>query len=220
MLPISPFPSRSLAALNAVAEALLLPAAFALNQLLDLQPTTAERRRRPRCLAACRRAALGSLLAALLLLAMPLAALGLLLWLPVQATRRQFAYSFWASAEAAAPWDGRQRRDFTFVSANVCLLPSGLAKFSNLGRTEQRAKHLARCLVPDGATDRQPLVGDGGGWGYGGTWRDGTERRGDGGGCMGGEGGDGERGGGGGEVRKRGLKRCCHGGQWVSTWRS
>uniref|UniRef100_A0A8V0X599 sphingomyelin phosphodiesterase n=1 Tax=Gallus gallus TaxID=9031 RepID=A0A8V0X599_CHICK len=180
MLPTPLFPTRAVAALNAVAQALLFPAAFTLNLLLDLRPTTAQRRLRCRWVDVAARAALGSLLAVLLLLAMPAAVVGLLLWLPAQRARRPFAYSCWVPEGPAMPWDGRRRREFTFVSANVCLLPSGLAKFSNLGQTGSRARFLASSLVPQCPTDRQPLVGSGDakGWGYGGTR---TERRGDGG---------------------------------------
>ena len=201
MLPTPLFPTRAVAALNAVAQALLFPAAFTLNLLLDLRPTTAQRRLRCRWVDVAARAALGSLLAVLLLLAMPAAVVGLLLWLPAQRARRPFAYSCWVPEGPATPWDGRRRREFTFVSANVCLLPSGLAKFSNLGQTGSRARFLASSLVPQCPTDRQPLVGSGDakGWGYGGTR---TERRGDGGG-YGGYGGWGE-----------------WGGQWVESGRT
>uniref|UniRef100_A0A8V0X7A6 sphingomyelin phosphodiesterase n=1 Tax=Gallus gallus TaxID=9031 RepID=A0A8V0X7A6_CHICK len=148
MLPTPLFPTRAVAALNAVAQALLFPAAFTLNLLLDLRPTTAQRRLRCRWVDVAARAALGSLLAVLLLLAMPAAVVGLLLWLPAQRARRPFAYSCWVPEGPAMPWDGRRRREFTFVSANVCLLPSGLAKFSNLGQTGSRARFLASSLVP------------------------------------------------------------------------
>uniref|UniRef100_A0A8V0X7P1 sphingomyelin phosphodiesterase n=1 Tax=Gallus gallus TaxID=9031 RepID=A0A8V0X7P1_CHICK len=224
MLPTPLFPTRAVAALNAVAQALLFPAAFTLNLLLDLRPTTAQRRLRCRWVDVAARAALGSLLAVLLLLAMPAAVVGLLLWLPAQRARRPFAYSCWVPEGPAMPWDGRRRREFTFVSANVCLLPSGLAKFSNLGQTGSRARFLASSLVPQCPTDRQPLVGSGdhggggagdaGGWGYGGTQ---MERRGDGGG-YGGYGGWGEWGGQWVELGRTqwgsdgGPNECHHGG--------
>ncbi|XP_064361587.1 sphingomyelin phosphodiesterase 3-like [Dromaius novaehollandiae] len=177
----SPFPSRALAALNRLAEGLLLPSFWAANRLLDLRETTAERRRRHRggrcrCCCACAGRALAGLAgSALLLLSLPLAALGLLLWLPVQAARRPFAYQHAAlPAPAAAPWAPQQRRTFTFVSANLCLLPSGLAKFSNLGQTLQRAAYAARELAPappSPAGARASLVppGRGAAGGYGGT---------------------------------------------------
>ncbi|KAM9573704.1 sphingomyelin phosphodiesterase 5-like [Guaruba guarouba] len=178
-LPETPFRSPALAALDAVARALLAPGFWALNRLLDLRPTTAERRRRSPC-GWCRGCAAwalaGPALAVLLLLSLPVAALGLLLWLPLQAARSPFLYQHTAAAPPAEPWDLRQPRTFTFLSANLCLLPSGLAKFSNLGQTPQRAADIARRLVPaapDPDSDRAGLMEPRhrGANGYGGTLR-------------------------------------------------
>ncbi|XP_064010404.1 sphingomyelin phosphodiesterase 5-like [Pogoniulus pusillus] len=165
-LPQSPFRYRALAALEVVAEGLLAPEYWALNHLLDLQPTTAERRQQQqrqcgRCCGCARQAVVAVACATLLLLWLPVGALGLLLWLPLQAARRPFAYQYTAGTAPAQPWDLRQRRTFTFLSANVCLLPSGLAKFSNLGQTPQRAAYIARHLAPtspEPAGDRASLV--------------------------------------------------------------
>ncbi|KAM8811124.1 sphingomyelin phosphodiesterase 5-like [Eudromia elegans] len=169
----SPFGSRALAALDALARALLLPALWATDRVLDLQPTTAERRRlrRGRCGGCCGyagRALAGLACAALLLLALPPAALGLLLWLPLQVARRPFAYQRGAGARPAEPWALRRCRRFTFVSANLCLLPSGLAKFSNLGETPRRAAYAARQLAP-GARDAFVPAGPAAPPAYGGT---------------------------------------------------
>ncbi|KAM6225748.1 LOW QUALITY PROTEIN: sphingomyelin phosphodiesterase 5-like [Spheniscus humboldti] len=152
LLRESPFPSRALAALDCLARGLLTPSFWAVNRLLDLKQTTAERRRQQRsrcgrCRGCTGRALAGMAYSALLLLSLPPAALGLLLWLPVQAVRRPFAYQYTAGTAPAEPWDLRQRRTFTFVSANLCLLPSGLAKFST-GQTPQRAAYIARHLAP------------------------------------------------------------------------
>ncbi|XP_075599190.1 sphingomyelin phosphodiesterase 5-like [Balearica regulorum gibbericeps] len=153
LLRESPFPSRALAALDGLASGLLTPSFWAVNHLLDLRQTTAEqgRQRRRRCGRCCgyaKQALAGLAYAVVLLLSLPLAVPGLLLWLPVQAMRRPFAYQYTAGTAPAEPWDLRQRRTFTFLSANVCLLPSGLAKFSNLGQTPQRAAYIARHLAP------------------------------------------------------------------------
>uniref|UniRef100_A0A8C3JZA3 sphingomyelin phosphodiesterase n=1 Tax=Calidris pygmaea TaxID=425635 RepID=A0A8C3JZA3_9CHAR len=146
LLPESPFPSRALAALDSLATGLLAPSFWAINRLLDLQPTTAGGG--GGCCGCVGRALAAPALATLLLLSLPLAALGLLLWLPVQATRRPFVYQHAAGAAPAQPWDLRERRSFTFLTANLCLLPSGLAKFSNLGDTPRRATAIARRLAP------------------------------------------------------------------------
>ncbi|XP_067148668.1 sphingomyelin phosphodiesterase 5-like [Apteryx mantelli] len=156
VLQESPFSSRALAALNCLAQGLLFPSCWAANQVLDLQETTAEKKRhrrgRCRCCCCCTyawRALAGLAGLGLLLLSLPAAALGLLLWLPVQAARRPFAYQHAVRPAPAEAWALRQRRTFTFVSANLCLLPSGLAKFSNLGETPQRAAYMARKLAPE-----------------------------------------------------------------------
>uniref|UniRef100_A0A8B9VMW0 sphingomyelin phosphodiesterase n=1 Tax=Anas zonorhyncha TaxID=75864 RepID=A0A8B9VMW0_9AVES len=167
----SPFPNRPLAALDALAQGLLCPGFWALNQLLDLQPTTAPRARGRGCCGCTGRALGGLACAALLLLSLPLTALGLLLWLPVQAARRPFAYHHHATTTAPVSWDLRQRRGFTFVSANLCLLPSGLAKFSNLGQTLERAAFAAQQLVPEPPGAHDSLIprprGEAGPWHYG-----------------------------------------------------
>ncbi|XP_071594698.1 sphingomyelin phosphodiesterase 5-like isoform X1 [Heliangelus exortis] len=176
MLRQSPFPNRGLAALEWLSEGLLAPSFWALNGLLDLRPTTAERgrwgqRRCGRCRSCTGRILAVPGYAGVMVLGLPLAVLGLLLWLPLQAVRRPFAYQYVASTEPGQPWDLRQRRSLTLLSANLCLLPSGLAKFSNLGRTPRRAKNIAGSLVPAPSGARDELVGprhhrDGG---YGGT---------------------------------------------------
>lgn len=175
----SPFPSRALAVLDRLAEGLLAPSFWATNHLLDLQPTTAERQQqRQRCCGRCRgctrRTMAGLVFTAVLLLSLPIAVLGLLLWLPVQAARRPFAYQRTAGTAPAEPWDLQQRRTFTFVSANVCLLPNGLAKINNLGQTPQRAAYIARHLAPASSDPSDTSTGlveprDGGADGYGGT---------------------------------------------------
>ncbi|XP_035170346.1 sphingomyelin phosphodiesterase 5-like [Oxyura jamaicensis] len=179
----SPFPSRPLAALDGLAQGLLCPGFWALNRLLDLQPTTAERARGRGCCGCTGRALAGLACAALLLLSLPLTALGLLLWLPTQAARRPFAYHHAVAAAAPPPWDPRQRRSFTFVSANLCLLPSGLAKFSNLGQTLQRAAYVAQQLAPEPPGAHASLIppGHGEAGGYGGTLRSPPRPRGEGG---------------------------------------
>ncbi|XP_030300603.1 sphingomyelin phosphodiesterase 5-like [Calypte anna] len=135
MLRESPFPNRGLAALEWLSEGLLAPSFWALNGLLDLRPTTEERgrwgqRRCGRCRSCTGRILAVPGYAGVMVLGLPLAVLGLLLWLPVQAVRRPFAYQYVASTEPGQPWDLRQRRSLTLLSANLCLLPSGLAKFT------------------------------------------------------------------------------------------
>ncbi|XP_014118473.1 PREDICTED: sphingomyelin phosphodiesterase 3, partial [Pseudopodoces humilis] len=185
-LPDAPFPNRALAALAALAEALLAPGYWALDHLLSLRPTTAQRasRRRHRaghCLAVASGLAAAAALVLLVLLALPPALLGLALWLPAQAKRRSFVQQRAAGAAAPRPWDARTPRGFTFLSANVCLMPDGLARFSNLGHGRRRAAVIGRTLsggqrpaageAEGGSGCRQGLLemGRGKGGGYGGT---------------------------------------------------
>ncbi|XP_031981371.1 sphingomyelin phosphodiesterase 5-like [Corvus moneduloides] len=179
-LPDTPFPNGALAAVAAVAEALLTPGYWALDRLLALQPTTAQRarwrrHRAGRCLGLGARVLVAPVLVLALVLALPLSLLGLLLWLPVQAKRRPFVHQHAATAATPEPWDPRRPRGFTFLTANLCLMPSGLARFSNLGSTRWRAMVIGQRLAPgapaEGSGHRdgllEPQRGDGGG--YGGT---------------------------------------------------
>ena len=86
----------------------------------------------------------------LLLAALPLTLPALLLWLLLQAWRRPFCYQpppqCWAPP---APWCPRTEpaRSFGFFSANLCLLPDGLARFNNLPHTQRRAAAVGAVLL-------------------------------------------------------------------------
>ncbi|XP_077022662.1 sphingomyelin phosphodiesterase 5-like isoform X2 [Tamandua tetradactyla] len=142
----SPFPHPVLHALHALARVLLFPAYWALDQLLGYWAPAA----RPSGLQWLSSAA-GAVAALLLLLAcLPLALPGLLLWLPLQTWRRPFCYQpppqCWTPP---APWrpPAEPARCFGFLSANVCLLPHGLARFSNLPHSQQRAEAVGAALL-------------------------------------------------------------------------
>lgn len=143
----SPFPHPVLHALHRLARALLFPAYWALDQLLGCWAPVA----RPNCRKALRAAA-GAVAALLLLLlvGLPLALPGLLLWLPLQAWRRPFCYrpppQCWAPP---APWrpPAEPARCFGFLSANLCLLPDGLARFNNLRHSQRRAEAVGAVLL-------------------------------------------------------------------------
>ncbi|XP_030405487.1 sphingomyelin phosphodiesterase 5-like isoform X2 [Gopherus evgoodei] len=145
----SPFPNRLLSGLYSLGQYLLFPSYWAADCLLDLRETTAERQQR-RCCRCCPLRALvtGPLLLLLLILSMPSALLGLLLWLPMQAARRPFAYKHNMLSRHPEVWElPGTGKVFSFVSANVCLLPNGLAKNSNLGQMKQRAARIGQCLT-------------------------------------------------------------------------
>ncbi|XP_077209628.1 sphingomyelin phosphodiesterase 5-like [Paroedura picta] len=148
----SPYASRFLRGLDAVSRELLYPGYWLLSQVLALQQTTAEKQehRRRTCPPphALEVLAKGLFLLLLLLFSMPVSLLGLLLWLPLQGARRPFAYQHTPARASPEEWvlPGKGKT-FRFVSANVCLLPDGLAKFSNLTRTQWRAGRIAQALV-------------------------------------------------------------------------
>ncbi|KAL8181418.1 UNVERIFIED_CONTAM: hypothetical protein K2H54_001415 [Gekko kuhli] len=148
----SPYASRFVRGLDTVANELLYPSYWLLNQILALQQTTVEKQELrsrtyspPHTLAVLVK---GPLLLLLFLLSVPLSLLVLLLWLPLQTARRPFAYLHTPSRASPEEWVlPGQGKAFRFVSANICLLPDGLAKFSNLARTQWRAAHIAQALV-------------------------------------------------------------------------
>ncbi|XP_059730316.1 sphingomyelin phosphodiesterase 5 isoform X1 [Bos taurus] len=153
----SPFPHPVLHALHRLTRALLFPAYWALDQLLGCW-APAESRSEQSWLRTAAGAG-GALL--LLLAALPLTLPALLLWLLLQAWRRPFCYQppprCWAPP---APWCPRTEpaRSFGFFSANLCLLPDGLARFNNLPHTQRRAAAVGAVLLaglrrsPYGAT--------------------------------------------------------------------
>lgn len=160
----SPYASRFLGGLDAVARELLYPSYWLLSQLLALQQTTAEAQEQrsqrwspPHALGVL---AKGPLLLLLLLLYLPVSLLGFLLWLPLQLARRPFAYRHTPSQASPEQWAlPGHGRAFRFVSANICLLPDGLAKFSNLSRTQWRAVHIGQALLQAASHTTPPHTG-------------------------------------------------------------
>lgn len=156
----SPYANSFLRGLNAVAQDLLFPTYWLLSQLLALQQTTAEKQARrpcpPHTLLVLTK---GPVILLLLVLSAPFLLLGLVVWLPLQTVRRPFAYQHTPS-QAPQPQEWMlpgKGRSFTFLCANLCLMPDGLAKFSNLAHTQWRAKRIAlglgqaasRSFLPD-----------------------------------------------------------------------
>uniref|UniRef100_F1RSL3 sphingomyelin phosphodiesterase n=1 Tax=Sus scrofa TaxID=9823 RepID=F1RSL3_PIG len=144
----SPFPHPVLHSLHGLARVLLFPAYWALDQLLGCWAPKA----RPsnwRWLSTAVGAGV-ALLLLLLLVGLPLALPGLLLWLLLQAWRRPFCY--WPPSQCwtpPAPWypPAEPARCFGFLSANLCLLPDGLARFSNLQHSQRRAEAVGAVLL-------------------------------------------------------------------------
>ncbi|XP_077928008.1 sphingomyelin phosphodiesterase 5-like isoform X1 [Halichoerus grypus] len=143
----SPFPHPVLHALHRLARGLLFPAYWALDQLLGCWAPVVS----PSCQSALT-SAVGAVaaLGLLLLVGLPLALPGLLLWLPLQPWRRPFCSrpppQHWAPP---APWrpPAEPARCFGFLSANLCLLPDGLARFNNLQHSQRRAEAIGAALL-------------------------------------------------------------------------
>ncbi|XP_020850510.1 sphingomyelin phosphodiesterase 5 [Phascolarctos cinereus] len=152
----SPFPHPALDVLHSLARALLFPAYWALDRLLVCCVPTPRTpfplfAPFPRGLCHFLVTLLGALASLLLLLAaLPLLLLGLLFWLPLQYCRRPFCYhpppANWTPP---SPWYplSDPHRSFGFLSANLCLLPDGLARFSNLQHTQKRAEWMGTALL-------------------------------------------------------------------------
>ncbi|KAM9094989.1 sphingomyelin phosphodiesterase 5 [Sarcophilus harrisii] len=176
----SPFPHPVLHVLHSLARALLFPAYWALDRLLVCWVPTPRTpfpfsTPLPRVLCHLLVTLLGTLAALLLLIAaVPLLLLGLLLWLPLQPCRRPFCYQppprNWTPP---SPWcpSSDPHRSFGFLTANLCLLPDGLARFSNLQHSQRRAEYIGTALLGEakgpsyGATGSSPpqassLVGE------------------------------------------------------------
>lgn len=155
----SPFPHPVLHALHGLARVLLFPAYWALDQLLGCWAPMA----RPSCLKWLSAAAgAGAAFLLLVLIGLPLALPGLLLWQLLQTWRRPFCYQpppqYWAPPE---PWrpPAEPARCFSFLSANLCLLPDGLARFSNLQHTQRRAEAVGALLLAGLQSSRYGTMG-------------------------------------------------------------
>ncbi|XP_034275910.1 sphingomyelin phosphodiesterase 5-like isoform X2 [Pantherophis guttatus] len=142
----SPYSSRVLGGLDTTARALMFPGYWLASEVLALQRTTGEK---PGCAPHGLEVAVrGPLLLLLLLLYSPVSLLALLLWLPLQGSRRPFAYQHTPGRAPPEAWAlPGPARTLGLLSGNVCLLPEGLAKFSNLWRTQWRARHIGQTLV-------------------------------------------------------------------------
>ncbi|XP_037658262.1 sphingomyelin phosphodiesterase 3-like isoform X2 [Choloepus didactylus] len=142
----SPFPHPVLHTLHDLARALLFPAYWAADQLLGYWAPAA----RTRSLGWLSSAAGAGAALLLLLACLPLALPGLLLWLPLQPWRRPFCYQpppqCWTPPALWRP-PADPTRCFGFLSANLCLLPHGLARFSNLPHSQRRAAAVGATLL-------------------------------------------------------------------------
>lgn len=154
----TPYPSACLHFLDGLSWSLVFPCYWLLDRLLaSCVATSLEKRQRSRD--PCSFLSLCVLVWApvyllLLLLSLPLALLGFILWAPLQAVRQPYLYTYikldrsLAEQGQAGPgglseWKP-QGRSFCFCSANVCLLPDSLARFNNLSDTHRRAREVGK----------------------------------------------------------------------------
>lgn len=150
----SPFPNCGAAGAHAVGWALVWPCFWALDRLIAVcKSTTLERarHREQRCSLHPLTVFFGFLLfLLLLLLSLPLALLGFLLWAPLQACRRPFRYLVEESLPERETQRGFEQEgwaSFSFATANLCLLPEGLARFNNLANSQTRAARIGQLLL-------------------------------------------------------------------------
>ncbi|KAM8825967.1 sphingomyelin phosphodiesterase 5 [Synchiropus picturatus] len=149
----SPFPNRAAAGLHAVGWALVWPCFWSLDRIIAVcKSTTLERRQRreQECYLHPLKLFFGFLLFCLLfLLSLPFAFLGFLLWAPLQVCRRPFQYLVEESLpdrETHRGFESEGKASFCFATANLCLLPDGLARFNNLGDSQSRAAQIGRLI--------------------------------------------------------------------------
>lgn len=165
VLHTSPFPSSFLSCLHSLSWALIFPCFWLGDRLLaSFLPTTYEKRQRsddPCYFQALCIIITTPIYLALLVSSLPFALIGFLVWSPLQAVRRPYIYSRLhdkaraSGANLLTEWRATGScKSFCFGSANVCLLPDSLARFTNLFNTQARAKEIGR-RIRNGASRPQ-----------------------------------------------------------------
>ncbi|XP_031202954.1 sphingomyelin phosphodiesterase 5-like isoform X2 [Mastomys coucha] len=145
-LRASPFPNPVLQGLYSLSRVLLFPAYWSLDRLLGCWAPNV------RCSSLWwfKLVAGSGVLLPLVVVSLPMALVGLVLWLPLQVWRRPFCYqpppACWVWPQ---PWHplAERRRCFVFLTANLCLFPHGLAQFNNLRHSQQRAEAIGATLL-------------------------------------------------------------------------
>ncbi|CAF93606.1 unnamed protein product, partial [Tetraodon nigroviridis] len=170
VLHISPYSSACLHFLDGFSWSLVFPCYWLLDRLLaSCVSTSLEKHQRSQD--PCSFLTLCVLISAplyliLLLTSLPFALLGFVIWVPLQAIRQPYLYTYrkpdkhQAEQGQAGPGEAGtgewrpQGRSFCFCSANVCLLPDSLARFNNLSDTHRRAREVGK-RIRNGASRPQ-----------------------------------------------------------------
>lgn len=151
----SPFSCRLLDALFSLSCVLVFPSYWFIDRLLSCVVSTSAERSGGAVLRVLGLVLGVPLFLLLFVLSLPLCFFGLLLWSPLHQVRRPFSYQH--SVDSPDPPDRTITGDcsFVFISANLCLLPDGLARFSNLSHTQRRVTAISRllCASPEGVQE-------------------------------------------------------------------
>uniref|UniRef100_A0A8C1SD37 sphingomyelin phosphodiesterase n=1 Tax=Cyprinus carpio TaxID=7962 RepID=A0A8C1SD37_CYPCA len=151
----SPFPNFFLEGLHAVGWGLIFPCFWFLDHLLAVCISTSLEhmlRREMECYLHPLQVVFGFVLFFILfIISTPFALLGFALWAPLQAVRRPFAYHHQEQIipmeDRNARWEESGKVSFVFLSGNLCMLPDGVARFNNLGHTQNRAAYIGKSIV-------------------------------------------------------------------------
>ncbi|KAG8143941.1 hypothetical protein E2320_001077 [Naja naja] len=165
VLYTSPFPNGFLSALHSFSWGLIFPCYWLGDRLLaSFVPTTYEKRQRgddPCYFHALCIIITTPIYLALLVVSLPFALIGFLLWSPLQSVRRPYIYSRLQDksqingSSLLTEWKAASNgKSFCFSSANVCLLPDSLARLNNVFNTQARAKEIGR-RIRNGASRPQ-----------------------------------------------------------------
>ncbi|XP_026544122.1 sphingomyelin phosphodiesterase 3 [Notechis scutatus] len=165
VLYTSPFPNGFLSALHSFSWGLIFPCYWLGDRLLaSFVPTTYEKRQRgddPCYFHALCIIITTPIYLALLVVSLPFALIGFLLWSPLQSVRHPYIYSRLQDksqingSSLLTEWKAANNgKSFCFSSANVCLLPDSLARLNNVFNTQARAKEIGR-RIRNGASRPQ-----------------------------------------------------------------
>ncbi|XP_041102391.1 sphingomyelin phosphodiesterase 5 isoform X2 [Polyodon spathula] len=150
----SPFANGFIAGLHSLSWWLIFPCFWFMDRMIAVcLPTTLEKKQQHEeaCYLGPLRVFFGFLVfLALFVLTAPVALIGFLMWVPLQLARRPFIYFQRTTTnpeEGAVKNLAEAKESFSFVTANLCLLPDSLARFNNLGHSQARSKQIGQTII-------------------------------------------------------------------------